>query len=142
LCATSIIFESMCRGEGPGAERGRNAAKIIPACRRQGTHGTALMSVKQARAGASALPHPTSVQYCHFRVSVTPHLLRLKRRCICTMHPHVKMFARKGLCKNACVAVRQLYTSQNHSGFRKVQVADNHINTLGEMYCIPRTPIR
>ena len=136
-CALLPLFLRVCAEQKALGQRGDGTLQRL--YQRVGAKEHAVTALARAAASAaSALPHPTSVQYCHFRVLVTPHLLRLKRRCICTMHPHVKMFARKGLCKNA----RRRPSTLHFTESQRIQVADNHINTLSEMHCIPRTPIR
>lgn len=62
---------------------------------------------------------------------VPPHLLRIKKGCICTLMRN--MSVRKGLVKNARLIVRNV-----HRRFIEVQVIDNHSGALGDIHCIPR----
>lgn len=62
---------------------------------------------------------------------VPPHLLRLKRGCVCSIMRN--MSVRKGLVKNARVIVRSL-----HRLFIQVQVINNRDGSLGAVHCIPR----
>ena len=62
---------------------------------------------------------------------VPPHILRLKKGCICSIMRN--MSVRKGLVKNARVIVKDL-----HRHFIEIQVINNRTNTLGQIHCIPR----
>jgi hypothetical protein len=62
---------------------------------------------------------------------VPPHVLRLKRGCVCSVMRNLSV--RNGLVKNARVVVRQL-----HRRFVEVQVIDNRTNSWGACHCIPR----
>ena len=62
---------------------------------------------------------------------VPPHLLRLKRGCVCSIMRNLSV--RKGLVKNARVIVHSL-----HRLFVQVQVINNRDGSLGTVHCIPR----
>ena len=62
---------------------------------------------------------------------VPPHILRLKKGCICTLMRN--MSVRQGLVKNARVVVQRL-----HRRFVEVQVINNRSDELGLTHCIPR----
>jgi hypothetical protein len=62
---------------------------------------------------------------------VPPHVLRLKRGCVCTVMRNLSV--RKGLVKNARVIIRDV-----HRRFIQVQLIDHHSNSLSEIHCLPR----
>jgi PIF1-like helicase len=62
---------------------------------------------------------------------VPPHLLRLKRGCVCSIMRNLSV--RKGLVKNARVFVHSL-----HRLFVQVQVINNRDGLLGTVHCIPQ----
>jgi hypothetical protein len=63
--------------------------------------------------------------------SVPPHLLRLKKGCICSLMRNMSI--KKGLVKNARVIVHEL-----HRKFVEIRVISNRTGHLGEVHCIPR----
>jgi hypothetical protein len=62
---------------------------------------------------------------------VPPHLLRLKKGCVCTLMRN--MSVKKGLVKNARVIVHEL-----HRKFVEIRVISNRTGCLGDIHCIPR----
>jgi hypothetical protein len=62
---------------------------------------------------------------------VPPHLLRLKKGCVCTLMRNMSI--KKGLVKNARVVIHEL-----HRKFVEIRVINNRTGRLGDIHCIPR----